>query len=139
MLNPAAHTGESVDPPPAQAQTVARFFDAIQAGDYATLRELLTPDAVTRWPQSGEQITGALACIRVYENYPGGVPVYAVKRVVGGGDVWIAELVAEYGDERWYAVSICEFDGPRIARLTDYFGAAFPAPEWRRQLVDPAR
>ena len=121
-----------------RAETVTRFFGAIQAGDYATLQEVLTPDAITRWPQSGERITGALACIRVYESYPGEQPVYRVERVVGGGDVWVAELVADYGSDRWYTVSILEFDGPRIARMTDYFGATLPAPEWRRELVDPA-
>jgi hypothetical protein len=127
----------AADHRPSRAASVERFFEAIQAGDYATLEDLLTPDAITRWPQSGEQVTGALACIRMYENYPGGPPVYRVARVVGEGDVWLAELVADYGTERWFVVSICEFEGPRIARMTDYFGAALPAPEWRRDLVDP--
>lgn len=40
------------------------------------LLEVLTPDAITRWPQSGERITGAMACLRVYQNYPGGPPRY---------------------------------------------------------------
>ena len=121
-----------------QAATVTRFFEAIQAGDYATLEELLTADAVMRWPQSGERITGALACIRVYESYPGGPPVAHVQRVVGRDDVWVAELTADYGAERWYVISICEFEGARIARITDYFAGPLPAPDWRRELVDPA-
>ena len=60
------------DARPDQAKTITRFFDAIAAGDSATLLEILTPDAVTRWPQSGERMTGALSCVRVHENYPGG-------------------------------------------------------------------
>jgi ketosteroid isomerase-like protein len=64
-----------------QANTAARFFAAMQAGDYATLGDLLTPDAVTRWPQSGERVTGATACLRVYENYPGGPPTYRLERI----------------------------------------------------------
>jgi hypothetical protein len=128
----------AVDQPPSRAATVKRFFEAIQAGDYATLEEVLLPDAVTIWPQSGEQVTGAMSCIRIYQNYPGGPPAYRVQRVIGHGDVWVAELVAEYDAERWYVASICEFDGDRIARLTDYFGPSLPGPEWRSQLVDPA-
>ena len=128
----------AVDQPRLAAATVERFFEAIQAGDYATLEEVLMPDAITRWPQSGEQVTGAMSCIRVYENYPGGPPAYRVQRVIGYGDVWVAELVAEYDAERWYVASICEFDGDRIARLTDYFAPSLPAPMWRSQLVDPA-
>ncbi len=117
--------------------TVQRFFAAIQALDRATLTELLLPDAVTHWPQTGERITGAQACIRVYEGYPGGPPRLRIERIVGSGDVWVAQFEADYGSERWYGFSICEFRGPRIARITDYFGPRLPAPEWRRQLVDP--
>ena len=118
------------------AETITRFFDAIASGDSATLLEILTPDAITHWPQSGERITGAMSCIRVYENYPGGPPTYRVKRISGAGDRWVAEMVLMYGEEPWYGVSIVEFDGPRIARMTDYFGPAFPAPAWRAQWVE---
>lgn len=119
-----------------RSETIARFFAAIQEGDYAVLQEVLTPDAITRWPQSGERITGAMACVRVYENYPGGPPAVAVKRISGEGRVWVAELVADYGEERWHTVSVVEFEGSRIARMTDYFGPSFPAPEWRHGLVE---
>jgi hypothetical protein len=119
-----------------QREAISRFFEAIQAGDYPTLREALTPDAITRWPQSGEHVTGAMSCAKVYESYPGGPPPYLVERISGAGDTWVAELAADYGAERWHVVSIIEFDGPRIARMTDYFGPSFPAPEWRRGLVE---
>ena len=122
--------------PGLQREAIVRFFAAIQDGDYPALLEVLTPDAITRWPQSSERMTGAMACVRVYENYPGGPPPYRVERISGNGDVWVAELVADYGAERWHTVSIIEFDGPRIARMTDYFGPAFAAPDWRRGMVD---
>ena len=115
---------------------ITRFFSAIQRGDNDELIKLLAADAVTRWPQSGERITGAMSCVRVYENYPGGPPQYRVNRVIGDGDVWVAELVSEYDGERWYALSVVEFQGLRIARMTDYFGQAFAAPEWRREMVE---
>ena len=117
-------------------ETISRFFAAVQAGDYPVLLEVLTPEALTRWPQSGERITGAMSCVRVYENYPGGPPQYRVERISGDGQVWVAELAADYGEERWYIVSIIEFDGARISRMTDYFGPRFPAPEWRREWVE---
>src|SRR6188474_2805529 len=119
-----------------KAETVRRFFEAIVAGDSATLLEILTPDAVTRWPQSGERITGAMSCVRIYENYPGGPPRFRFERISGAGDTGIAEMVMTYGDDPWFGVSIVEFEGPRIARMTDYFGPAFPAPAWRARWVD---
>jgi hypothetical protein len=117
-------------------ETISRLFSAIQAGDYAVLQEVLTADAITRWPQTGERMTSAMSCIRVYENYPGGPPTYAVHRISGGGDLWVAELVSDYSDGRWFTVSVIEFDGAQIARMTDYFGPTIPAPEWRATLVE---
>jgi hypothetical protein len=124
-----------------RVETIGRFFAAIQSGDAAVLQEVLTPDAITRWPQSGERITRAMSCARAYANYPGGPPSHRVQRISGDGNVWVAELVADYGDERWHLVSVIEFEGPRIARMTDYFGPSHPAPEWRKEWVereDPA-
>jgi limonene-1,2-epoxide hydrolase len=120
-----------------RSEAVERYFAAIQSEDYAVLEELLTPDAVTSWPQSGEQITGAMTCIRVYQNYPDGPPAARLARVAGEGDVRVAELRADYGVDPWYITSIFEFSGDRIARITDYFGPMLPAPDWRRQYVDP--
>jgi|SRR6267142_2345904 len=124
------------DQRPSRVSTVERYLTAVQQADAATLDAVLTPGAVTSWPQTGERMSGAQACIRVYQNYPGGPPQYRVERVIGGGDVWIALLVADYGTERWYVSSIFEFEGDRIARITDYFGPSMPAPEWRIEYVD---
>jgi ketosteroid isomerase-like protein len=60
-------------------ETIRRFFDAIRTGDRAVLEKVLTPGAITRWPQSGERMTDAMSCVRVYENYPGGPPSSATS------------------------------------------------------------
>jgi len=136
MTHVAVRPPSEPEPDPQRGETINRFFAAIQSGDLAVLHEVLTPDAITRWPQSSERITGAMSCVRVYENYPGGPPSYRVQRISGDGNVWVAELAADYGEERWHIVSVIEFDGPRIARMTDYFGPSFPAPEWRQEWVE---
>jgi ketosteroid isomerase-like protein len=79
---------------PQRRETISRFFAAIQAGDYAALQEALTPDAITRWPQSGERMTGAMSCVRVYENYPRGTT--AIRRP---SDLWAAETC---GSRSWW-------------------------------------
>ena len=119
----------------AETDTIERYFAAIQAGDYADLSEVLTADAITQWPQSGERIVGAASCIKVYQDYPGGSPEVHLQRVTGEGAAWVAESTVDYGDSRWHVISIFEFDGARIAGITDYFGPSLPAPEWRRQWV----
>ncbi len=136
MTDFAIQPASGQDFSPQRGETIGRFFAAIQGGDYAVLHDILTPDAITRWPQSGERITGAMACVRVHESYPGGPPNYRVLRIAGEGDLWVAEVVGDYGKERWYAVSVVEFEGSRIARMTDYFGPSLPAPEWRQDLVE---
>jgi hypothetical protein len=119
-----------------RTRTIRRFFDALGRGATEVLEEILMPGAVTHWPQTGERITGATSCIRVHASYPGWPPHHEIVRISGGGDAWTAELVADYGAEGWHIVSLIEFDGARIGRLTDYFGPTLPAPEWRRELVD---
>jgi hypothetical protein len=120
-----------------RAEVIRRYFAAITSGDHGSLRELLAPTAVTSWPQSGETITGAEACIRVYENYPGGPPVLEVERIIGSGDVWVAESAAQYGVEPWFVTSIFEFEGEQIVRIVDSSGPPIAAPEWRKAFVDP--
>jgi hypothetical protein len=136
MIQVAVQPTSETKPAARRTEMIHRFFGAIQARDGEVLNEILTPDAVTTWPQSGERIIGATSCVRVYENYPGGPPKYRLERVSGSGDTWVAELVGDYGEERWHAVSIIKFKGPQISRVTDYFGPSFPAPEWRQQWVE---
>src|SRR4051794_6560861 len=68
MTSAADHSPRSPEPVD-HAAAIERFFAAIAAGDYEALHDVLAPDAITRWPQSGELITGALACVHVYQNY----------------------------------------------------------------------
>ena len=136
MSEAAVGSASSAADDHAKTETIGRYFAAILAGDYAALGEVLTPDAVTRWPQSGERIVGAGSCIKVYANYPGGSPAVHQLRVTGNGGTRVVESTVDYGDDRWHVVSIIEFDGPRIAGITDYFGPSLPAPEWRRQWVE---
>ena len=74
-----------------------------------------------------------MSLVRGYENYPGEPPAYAVQRISGEGETWVAELVADYSDGRWYRVSVIEFDGA-IARIR-LLRTKLPAPEWRAAWV----
>ena len=56
-------------------------------------------------------------------------------QVTGEGAAWVAQSTVGYGDGRWHVIRAFEFDGARIAGVTDSFGPGLPAPEWRRQWV----
>ena len=82
-------------------------------GRLPALLEVLTPDAVTRWPHPASR-SRVRELHQGLRELSGGPPTYLIDRIVGEGDVWVAELYADYGDQRWFTASICEFDGERM-------------------------
>jgi len=116
---------------------IRHHLDALQRGDAAELAEVLADDFVQEWPQSGERLRGAQACVAVARAYPGGVPVMEVRRVTGEGDHWAVQGLMHYADGSDYHVAtILEFADGKLHRQTDYFGPPFPAPEWRASMVE---
>jgi hypothetical protein len=63
---------------------------------------------------------------------------FAVRRMIGRGDLWVTEFVLTYDGVPSYAVSIMEFRDELVARETQYFADRFePAPS-RAHLVERA-
>jgi hypothetical protein len=90
---------------------------------------------VLEYPQSGERTRGR----RNIQNQRASQPSkkrFTVRRIVGGGDLWVTEFILTYDGKPSYTVSIMEFAGGKIARETQYFADPFPAPAWRAQLVE---
>jgi len=61
---------------------------------------------------------------------------FAVRRVIGSGDLWITEYILTYDGKPSYTVSIMEFSGDKVARETQYFADPFEASTWRAQWVE---
>jgi hypothetical protein len=61
---------------------------------------------------------------------------FAVRRILGGGDLWISELTLSYDDKPSYVVSVMEFSAGRVVRETLYFGDPFPPGASRVQWAD---
>jgi hypothetical protein len=100
--------------------------------------ELRRADFVMEMPQSGERIRGRDAMRELQRRFPGGGPSVVLRRVVGGGRVWVLESSADYGDDPWQVMVIFEFDDKGlIAKETRYYTHPFEAPEWRADLVEP--
>ena len=113
-----------------------RSFLALWAGDIEGAVASMADDAVVEWPQSGERIVGKDACSLVYRNYPGGSPSYELRRISGGGDLFVVEATGQYGSDTVYATSIVEFRNGKVVKQTDYFANPFEAPPWRAQWVE---
>jgi hypothetical protein len=109
-----------------------RHWAASDANDFATEHQIYRDDAVLEYPQSGERIRGR-------HNRPASRVAqpskkrFTVRRMLGGDDLWISELILTYDAQPFYVVSIMEFEGGEVVRETQYFGEAFePGPSRAR-------
>jgi ketosteroid isomerase-like protein len=112
-----------------------RHWAASDANDFETEHRIYHEDAVLEYPQSGERTRGR----RNIQNQRASQPSkkrFAVRRIIGGGDLWITEFILTYDGKPSYTVSIMEFRGDKVARETQYFADAFVAPAGRAQWVE---
>jgi hypothetical protein len=97
-----------------------RHWAASDANDFETEHDIYREDAVLEYPQSGERIRGRRNIQITRTNQPS-KKRFAVRRVTGGGDLWITEYILTYDGRPSYTVSIMEFSGDKVARETQYF------------------
>jgi SnoaL-like domain len=110
-------------------------WDASDVNDFATEHQIHRDDAVLDYPQSGERIRGR-ANIQASRTAQPNLKRFTVRRMLGGGDLWISELVMTYDGQPSYVVSIMEFDGGHVVHETQYFGDPFEPGPSRAQWVE---
>ena len=119
----------------ARLVALQHHWDASDASDFEVEHEIYCEDAVLDYPQSGERIHGRRN-IQESRIVQPNKKRFTVRRIIGGGDLWITEFVLTYDGIPSYAVSIMEFREGLVANETQYFGNRFdPAPS-RAHLVE---
>lgn len=115
-----------------------RHWAASDANDFDAEHEIYRADAVLEYPQSGERIRGRhnIQASRVAQPNK---KRFTVRRILGGGDLWISELVLTYDGQPSYVASIMEFEGGEVVRETQYFGEPFEPGPSRAQFVERMR
>jgi ketosteroid isomerase-like protein len=108
---------------------------ASDANDFETEHRIYSDDAVLEYPQSGERIHGRHN-IQASRTAQPNAKRFTVRRVLGGDDLWISELVLTYDGQPFYVVSIMEFKDEKVVRETQYFGDAFEPGPSRAQWVE---
>jgi ketosteroid isomerase-like protein len=117
-------------------ETVQALIATLNAGDVDGMDAVFHEDAVMEWPQSGERIVGGDDRRSVYRSFPQ-LPKITPRRLIGEGDLWVAEATLDYGDGAIYqTVFIFELRDGKIAKETAYWTQPFPAPEWREAWVE---
>jgi len=112
-----------------------RHWAASDASDFETEHLIYHEDAVLEYPQSGERTRGRRNIQGQRASQPS-KKRFTIRRIVGGGDLWVTEYILTYDGKPSYTVSIMEFSGDKVARETQYFADPFPAPPSRAQWVE---
>lgn len=142
-------------PSPQPRAVFEAFLRAANRRDVAALAELVHPDYIEVYPQSGEETHGIDNLRAIIEHYPGGfedkgtdrvigsedrwvlTPAFTLLRIEGAGDNFTGVQRARYPDgSEWYVVSIGEIHDARIWRLQTFFAPAFDPPAWRSAWVN---
>jgi ketosteroid isomerase-like protein len=133
------------------------LFDVLESGEVDKLDDIMAPDVVSEYPQSGERLVGLENIKAMIANYPGGVlttdrrhmviiggeeryiltPTFNMVRVEGSGDTLVSATRARYPDgSDWFVITFTQFRDGRISHAEMYFAPFFEAPEWRAQWVE---
>jgi hypothetical protein len=112
-----------------------RHWAASDANDLEAEHSIYHEDAVLDYPQSGERTRGRRNILNQRASQPN-QKHFTVRRIIGGGDLWITEFILAYDGKPSYTVSIMEFRDNKVARETQYFADPFTAPAWRAQWVE---
>ncbi len=113
-----------------------RHWAASDANALDDEHQIYLEDAVLDYPQSGERIRGRRN-IQASRAAQPNRKRFAVRRIVGAGDLWVTEFILSYDDRPSHAVSIMEFVDGKVARETQYFADPFEPGPSRAQWVEP--
>ena len=116
-------------------EALARHWAASDANDFDAEHAIYRQDAVLEYPQSGERIRGRdhIKASRVAQPSS---KRFAVRRIVGAGDLWVTEFILSYDGRPSYTVSIMEFLDGMVCRETQYFADPFEPGPSRAQWVE---
>jgi ketosteroid isomerase-like protein len=139
----------------------ARYVRALNTHDWNALADVVHPDFVTEWPQSGERVRGLENLRQIFESYPDAepgfvpalegsaevfhagdrwivTPMFTTIRVAGGPDRYTSIANARYPNgEVWVVISLVDVVDGRMHHSTTYFAPFYPAPAWRSPWVEP--
>ena len=132
-------------------QLLDRWGEVITNREWDALAELVQPDAVLEYPQSGERFRGIANIRATFEEYPdlgagsthvdeiigsptayALTPSYTLIGVEGTGNAGAAVSRVHYPDGTlWFALLIYELQDGLLSRIRAYFAPDFDPPDWR--------
>ena len=98
-----------------------QHWEASERGDVDAEHAIYAADAILDDPQSGERFPRKRH--------------FTIRRILGGGDLWVSECVITYDGVPTYWLSVMEIG--LVTHETQYFADPFPAPPERAALAEP--
>ncbi len=112
-----------------------RHWQASDANDFVAEHEIYGDHAVLEYPQSGERMRG-VHHIQASRMAQPSRKRFTARRVLGGGGLWVSELIVTYDGQPFHVVSIMEFEDGKVVRETQHFGEPFEPGPSRAQWVE---
>ena len=128
----------TADPDTRTRARIEEHWKASESGDIDTEHAIYADDGILDYPQSGERFRGRAKI----QAQRGGHPAerhFTVRRILGGGTLWVSECVITYDGAPTYSVSVMEFRDGLVTHETQYFADPFDAPPDRAALAEPQR
>jgi hypothetical protein len=114
-----------------------QHWEASERGDLDAEHAIYAVDAILDYPQSGERFRGRSRI----QAQRGGHPAerhFTIRRILGGGGLWVSECVITYDGVPTHSISVMEITDGLVTHETQYFADPFPAPVGRAALAEPA-
>ena len=115
---------------------IQEHWEASERGDGDAEHAIYAADAILDYPQSGERFRGRSRI----QAQRGGHPAerhFIIRRILGGGSVWVSECVITYDGMPTYSVSVMEITDGLVTHETQYFADPFPPAPGRAALAEP--
>jgi SnoaL-like domain len=128
----------AIDPDDDMRARIKEHWEASERGDADAEHAIYAADAILDYPQSGERFRGR----STIQAQRGGHPAerhFTIRRILGGGDLWVSECVITYDGVPTYSVSIMEMADGHVTHETQYFADPFEAAPSRAALAEPIR
>jgi hypothetical protein len=117
---------------------IEEHWVASERGDVDTEHAIYATDAILDYPQSGERFRGRAKIAAQRGGHPA-ERHFSVRRIQGGGGLWVSECVISYDGVPTYSVSVMEITDGLVTHETQYFADPFPAAPDRAALAEPIR
>src|ERR1700748_1081599 len=115
---------------------IRAHWEASERGDIEAEQAIYAADAILDYPQSGERFRGRARI----QAQRGGHPAerhFSVRRILGGGDLWVSGCVITSDGAPPSALSVMELTDGLVTHETQSFPDPFDAPPGRAALPEP--